>query len=182
MELDAAQTKSACLLLATGVSHRQVAAKVGALPSAISALAEELNLVQCRSIDWAAVRMLFMRGWDLMAIHRQTGISYSTLRKRRKRENWQRYGHVGLRAMRTAVTALEDAVSLTAPTDSVQLARMANALSLAGYRLGRAEKELPKTPRPPLMGTVPDPDTGEPVSGESHEWHRSLGDFMGWET
>lgn len=181
MELDAKQTKSACLLLAAGQSHRQIAARLDTLPTAIKALAEEHNLGQPRSIDWAAVRMLYMRGWELMEIHRQTGISYSTLRKRRKAENWQRYGHVGLGAMRSAVTALEAAIMHTAPDDSVQLARIANALSLAGYRLGRAEKALPDTPRPPVMGQVLDAETGELTSGESDQWYDSLGTFLGWE-
>ncbi len=126
-------------LFALGYTARQIAVQVDLLPSIITAAALEHNWPCLARPDWNKIRARYEAGEDIMDIVQHTTISLSTLRKRKRRENWTRSSISGLAALRAAVTALEATLAATCEDDPVLTIRVGTALSMAAGRLSRAE-------------------------------------------
>jgi uncharacterized protein YjcR len=123
-----------------GLSFRQIGYRLDMLPTAIKARAKGENWPLLAPVDWHRCRMLFMAGNSMGEIAAKVGVSLSTLKKRKLRENWCRDQPSGLFSLRFAVQKLETALDSTAPDDATSIARLSAALSIAAARLARSEK------------------------------------------
>ncbi len=92
--------------------------------------------------DWQAIRHQWEAGQPVRVLATQFGVSETTLRKRRTRENWQRGTARGIDALRLAVRTLEEAMEHADLGDTVVTTRLAAALSMAAGRLREAEKQI----------------------------------------
>ncbi|MBL1431390.1 MAG: hypothetical protein COA60_007785 [Robiginitomaculum sp.] len=129
-------------LYSLGFSFRQIAAKLGILPSLIKAEANNNNWQAGQAPNWKQLRKRFEQGEDIVDIASNTIVSLSTLQKRKLRENWSRVTITGLDALRRSVSALQTALDSTPEDDPVLTTRISTALSMAAARLSRAEKGL----------------------------------------
>ncbi len=91
--------------------------------------------------DWRAIREAWESGLSASAVARRHAVCADTVRKRARRQNWQRTQASGLAALRRAVGALEQALAQCDAADPLSTARLAAALSMAAGRLSRAEKQ-----------------------------------------
>jgi len=129
-------------LYGQGKTARQIAYALGLPIAKITSRAAAEHWPAPPPPDWQAIRNQWEAGKPVRVLAMQFGVSETTVRKRRMRENWQRGTARGIDALRLAVRTLEEAMEHADLGDTVITTRLAAALSMAAGRLREAEKQL----------------------------------------
>ncbi|MBL4617658.1 MAG: hypothetical protein JKY46_08160 [Robiginitomaculum sp.] len=160
-------------LFALGLSYRQIARKLDVLPSVIKAQALQQQWPTGTQTNWRQLRARFERGENITDIANSCTVSLSTLRKRKRRENWSQVTITGLDALRRSVSALQTALDSTPEDDPVLTTRISTALSMAAARLSRSEKGLAPIEFDAEISGIDDADDQQAVAELArvmHDW------------